>query len=94
MMKQNLEKALRLSRALDDWDGFEKALKKKQPRGHDSGLSMDAGYIEDDHGELVQPDHGIVLDADTARLVLAAAKPIIEAELKKLGVDGPTADGR
>jgi|GEM_PF-3838341 len=90
MKMANLQRAARLGRALEDWGDFDEAFKVNR-----CGLSLDVGEIEQEcGGEIVQPDHGIVVDDETGRLIISAAKRIIEAEIKKLGVVGsPTKDG-
>ena len=83
MLMKDVHKAKLLTVALEEWSDLEEGLSQTD---QDRGFEMSAGDI-DSSG--VQPDGYVTVDMETGRLIAAAAKAIIVAELEKLSVDVP-----
>lgn len=78
-----------LTRALSEWADFDKEGRREKPRrrsyaGEYRAFELSFGDFEI-HGCL-QADGYVTLDTVTGRLVARAAKAIVKAELRKLGV--------
>lgn len=85
---KNLDRAARLMRALAGWDRIVRTLAQTcGGRGEPMGLEINVGHIEScGSDEVVQPKAEAIVDTATGKLIAAAARKIIEDELRKLGV--------
>lgn len=88
MKPSDVERAAILCRALKDWAEIESAIRLGKHWAR-SGMDIGLGEIEDCCGDaVVQPDDGsIIVDWETAKLIVPLIRPILEAELGKLGVE-------
>lgn len=85
LKRADLARAARLYAALSQWSEIETALKSGK-KGEERGMEILVGRIEHDSGgDVVQPDADVIVDCQTGAKIVAAAKKIIEAELKALG---------
>lgn len=88
MEAKDAERAALLVRALREWPGFDKVIRRNKSANYNYRI-FEMQFGDSDDGQACDDIDGwVAVDAATGRKIVAAAKKIIAEELHSLGVKG------